>query len=274
MQSRTAPLSVTAVFVAAELLSVLVLIPTKSAVQPNTLYATAGAGSNLVALNLQAKTTRTIGSIGSPPSLALAFCPPGGVPYTITNLFNVPPMPLPQLATLNLGTGKAMPVSSAVIEPNDMMGMTCSHNGILYAIGQSDVSQPDTYNSLYTIDRITGEPTRIGSLGVNDGSGNDFLMSLAFAPDGKLYGASAGNMLNISSLFTIDVETGHATKVVDFSGVNSVMGLAIDGGGTFYVADFVPGSNIYTIDITTGTATSVQSTGLQFVHNIAFRVPF
>jgi hypothetical protein len=263
---------VTPVFAAATLLLSLVLIPAKSAVQPNPLYATAGAGTNLVAFNLEAKITKTIGSMGYPPSLALAFCPPGGlVPYTITNLFTSSPQ-LTQLATLNLDTGAATLVGSGPPPdlPNDIMGMTCSRNGTLYAVGQSDFTQPDTYNSLYVIDRVSGQPTRIGSLGVNDNTGDDFLMSLAFAPNGELYGA------NVFSLFKIDPKTGFATKVIDFSSnvAGNVMGLAIDSGGNFYVADFVLASQIYAVDTTTGVATSILKTGLMYVHNIAFRVPF
>jgi hypothetical protein len=85
-----------------------------------------------------------------------------------------------------------------------------------------------------------------------------------------LYGA------NVFALFKIDPNTGLATKVVDFGGpaFGNVMGLAIDSRGNFYVADFVPGSSIYVVDTTTGVATPILNTDKDFVHNIAFRVPF
>jgi DNA-binding beta-propeller fold protein YncE len=268
MDTVMRPKIVAAVFLGVTLSLLLVFTPARSAERPGLLYATSDAGTKLVAFSLETKTTRTIGGIGYPFSLSLAFCPPGKVPYTIINLFG----PSAQLATLNLGRGRATPVSSAVIQPNDMMGMTCSRDGTLYAIGQSDHTQPD-YNSLYTVDRVTGQPTLIGALGVDDGSGNDFLMSLAFAPDGKLYGANAGSANNVCSIFLIDPSTGHATKVVDLQGVGSVMGLAIDSDGNFYVADFVSGSRIYAVDTTTGVATPIMNTGKDFVHNIAFRTP-
>ncbi len=96
-------------------------------------------------------------------------------------------------------------------------------------------------------------------------------MALAFAPDGTLYGATD------VALYSFNTSTGFATKIVDFVGVTQpplVMGLAIDSAGTFYIADYVPGSRVYTVDTTTGAATPILKTGLAFVHNIAFRVPF
>jgi hypothetical protein len=57
------------------------------------LYATAAAGAAedsarvLIAIDLQARTVRVIGDIGIPTDASLAFCRPGGVPYTITNIF-------------------------------------------------------------------------------------------------------------------------------------------------------------------------------------------
>ena len=99
-------------------------------------------------------------------------------------------------------------------------------------------------------------------------------MALAFAHNGKLYGVNS-----TSTLFTIDTSTGEATKVVDlFTAPGQllplVMGLAIDSRGTIYVADWVPGSRVYTVDTTTGIVTPVLNTGLNLVHNIAFKVPF
>jgi hypothetical protein len=146
------------------------------------------------------------------------------------------------------------------------MGMTCSPDGTLYAIGQGDPTNHD-FNSLYTVDRKTGLATLIGSTGVKDQEPNfsGFLMALAFAPDGELYG------VNVSTLFRVNRKNGAATKVVNMLGVVSVMGLAIDEDGKFFVADWVPRSKIYSLDSGTGTATPILNTGLDFIHNIAFR---
>ena len=238
--------------------------PAKSAAHPTLLYATAEAGNKLVAFSLEAKRVRVIGDIGFPLSLPLAFCPPGGVPYTIANTFDANA----QLATLNLDTGAATQVGSPLGQALTIMGMTCSPDGTLYAIGQFDSANPD-FNSLYAVDRETGLASRIGSTGVQDQESpyGGFLMALAFAPDGTLYGA------NVSTLFRVDPSTGVATKVVDFVGVESVMGLAIDNSGNFYVSDWVAQSHIYAVNVNTGEATPTLNTGLPFVHNIAFKAP-
>jgi hypothetical protein len=78
---------------------------------------------------------------------------------------------------------------------------------------------------------------------------------------------------NVSTLFGNDPSTGEATKTVDFVGMMSVMGLAIDSDGNFCVCDFVSQSRIYAVDTTTGVATPILDTGLAYVHNIAFRTP-
>jgi hypothetical protein len=264
---------VTTVFAAATSVLSLMLTPAKSAVQPHLLYATSGAGTELVAFNLEERTTRTIGGIGIPFSLSLAFCPPGGlVPYTMTNTFGSA-----QLATINLETGAATPIGLPLGQQLNIMGMTCSREGTLYALGDSDPADRD-FNSLYTVNRESGLATRIGATGVQLSTEEDpffgFFMALAFAPDGTLYGA------NDIALYRINPSTGYATKIVDFAGVTqppSVMGLAIDSLGNFYVADFVPmppGSRVYRVDTSSGEATPILNTGLGYVHNIAFRVPF
>ena len=263
------------VFASMTLLLTLLLVftPAGSAVQPKPLYAIDSSQNNLVAFSLKAHTVTVIGPIG-PGALSLTFCPSGGlVPYTITSPFDPDKA---QLATLNLSTGAATLVGSPLPSGQtlDIMGMTCSREGTLYAIGQFDSSKLD-FNSLYTVDRETGQATRIGSTDVKVSADEDpglgFFMALAFAPDGTLYGA------NDIALYRIEPSTGHATKIVDFVGVTSppsVMGLAIDSRRIFYIADFVPASRVYTVNTTTGVVTPILNTGLAFVHNIAFRIPF
>lgn len=256
---------VTPVFAVVTLMAMLAFTPAASAQDPGLLYGTAAGGTELVAFNLHAGTVRVVGPTGFPGSLSLAFCRPGGRPYTITNMGNAS---LAQLATLDLSTGAATLVGSPLGQNLMVMGMTCSPDGTLYAVGQTDVLNPD-FNSLYTIDRDTGLASRVGSTDVVVPGGvySGFFMALDFAPDGTLYGA------NTSALYTIDPSTGHGTKVVDFSGVTMVMGLAIGKDWTFYVADYVAQSKIYAVDVTTGVATSILNTGLAKVHNIAFKAP-
>ncbi len=274
MRSRTKSKIAVAAFASITLLLLpsLMFTPARSAEQPSLLYATAEFGTKLVAFSLEAKTVRVIGDTGFPFSLGLAFCPPGGVPHTITNTFGAA-----QLATLNLGTGAATLVGSPLGQPLNIMAFTCSPDGTLYAIGQFNPTDP-AFNSLYTVNRETGLASLIGSTHVldpSDPSGSSgFLMALAFAPDGTLWGANSA-----STLFRVNTSTGEATKVVDLVHSTSarplvgVMGLAIDNDWNFYVSDFVPQSSIYAVNVGTGVATPILNTGLPFVHNIAFKAP-
>lgn len=123
MESRIA----TPVIVVVTLLLSLAITPAASAEDPGLLYGTAGMGSQLVAFNLKAGTVRVIGETGYPLSLALTFCRPWGMPYTITNTFS----PANQLATLDLDTGAATPVGSPLGETLGIMGLVCSRDGTL-----------------------------------------------------------------------------------------------------------------------------------------------
>ncbi len=267
---------VTALLAAGSLVISLPGTPTRSAGQPSLLYATLPLTplSQLAAFSLEANSVRVaggvVGKIGYPLSMALAFCPPGGVAYTITNIYGEPSIP-PQLATLNLGTGAATLVGSPLPLWEDPMALGCSPTGVLYTVAGSDPTNTfSEYDVLYTIDRTTGQLTRIGFTGHNDGSGyDDMFMALRFAPDGTLYGATP------FGLFTLDMTSGYATKVVDFSAnvAGSVMGLAIDSAGNFYVADLTADSHVYALDPYTGVATSILDTHLGYVHSIAFKNP-
>jgi hypothetical protein len=255
------------VFALLTLVLSLVFTPSGSAEEPGLLYGTAVGGTQLVAFNLNAGSVRVIGNTGFPGSAALAFCRPGGRPYTITNMGSASE----QLATLDLSTGAATLVGPPLGQSLGIMALTCSPDGTLYAVGQLNTADPD-FNSLYTVDRETGLASLIGATSVANG----FLMALDFAPDGTLYGANA------KSLFRIDPSTGHADKVVDFNGVTTVagvkrvMGLAIAKDGDFFISDYwpvPPASTVYALDITTGTATPILNTGLATVHAIAFKAP-
>ncbi len=255
----------TPVLIVVTLLLSFVFTQAGSAQEPGLLYGTAVGGTKLVAFDLEAESVRVIGDTGYPGSLSLAFCRPGVRPYTITNMGTAS---LAQLATLNLDTGAATLVGSPLGQNLMIMGMSCSPDGILYAVGQTDSNHPD-FNSLYTIDRSTGLASRVGPTGVYVSGGvfSGFFMALDFAPDGTLYGA------NTSALYTIDPATGLATKVIDFSGVTMVMGLAISQDWSFHVSDYVAQSAIHALDVSTGLAIPQLSTGLAKVHNITFKGP-
>ena len=238
---------IVAVFVlGVSLLFLLGLTPARSDEEQGLLYATIwGPSVQLATIDLQTETVNVIGNIEFTDSAALAICP-GGVAYTITNIFEEPSPSY--LAILDLHTAAARQVGSPLPPSLDIMGLGCSRHGILYAVGGSDpTNQLSEYNTLYVINRVTGQLKRIGFTGVNDLTGNDSLMALRFAPGGKLYGA------NPYSLYRINRFTGHAEKVVDFSNnvKGNVMGLAIDDDGNFYIAAYsgdptVPPCLLYT----------------------------
>lgn len=271
MQIKSALRIASAVLAAAGLLLLLSFSPARSDDERGLLYATVWPfpPSQVATVDLNTENVTVIGNTEFTDSAALAICP-GGVAYTITDIFEEPSPS--HLAILDLRTGAETQIGSPIPPGQDMMALECSRPGILYAVGGSDPTNSD-YNSLYVINRVTGQLYRIGSTGVNDTFGDDMFMALRFAPGGTLYAA------NVFSLYTIDTKAGLATKVVDFSDnvKGNVMGLAIEPNGNFYIADYnadptVP--QVYSLNPHTGQATPIVSAGYAFVHSIAFRVPF
>jgi hypothetical protein len=103
-------------------------------------------------------------------------------------------------------------------------------HGVLYAPG----------GGLNIIDTEDGSEQYIGDWGL----GNKFISSLAFAPDGTLYGTD--NEGPATSLYTIDPETAKATVVGPVG--EFVFGLDFGRDGTLYGAS----GEIFTIDVETG----------------------
>ena len=84
-----------------------------SAQEQGLLYATADAGTKLVAANLEAMRVRAIGGgIGFTRSLALAFCPPGRTAVHDNQHFrhNQGGVLHPSIYSLDLDTGLAPPI--------------------------------------------------------------------------------------------------------------------------------------------------------------------
>jgi len=267
MQIRTPSRIATAVVLGVSLTFLLGLTSARSDKERGFLYATIWPlpPSQVATIDLNTEAVKVIGNTEFTDSAALAICP-GGVAYTITNIFEEPSPS--HLAVLNLGTGAETQIGSPIPPGQDMMALECSRSGILYAVGGSDPTNSD-YNSLYAINRVTGQLYRLGSTRVNDGFGDDMFMALRFAPNGELYGA------NPSALYRIHRITGHAEKVVEFSDnvKGNVMGLAIDDDGNFYIADYTADSHIYSLDTRTGAATSILDATSVYspIHSIAFK---
>lgn len=237
----------------------------------STLFATGRIGTVLLAIDVEKGTTTVIGPTCQPGSASLAITRDGKTAYTVVKAVKGFPPGVTgadaQLAKIDLATGAATLVGGPMGGNLSVMGLTFAPNGVLYAAGDFDPSSP-TFNSLYTIDLTTGLATRVGSFGVGSTRSN-FIMSFTWDSEGNMFGASRMSLYRIHRHRT----TNAATKVVDFVGSSNVMGIAM-ADGKLFAADFVGPlptvSKIYGVNIETGLLTPLFSTGIAFVHNIAF----
>jgi hypothetical protein len=216
-------------------------------------------------------TTTDIGPIHT-GCAALAMSPSGRLVSMCGALFGNQ-----QLASFDTKTGLAtlfgVPVPGLAV-----MAMTFGPDGTLYAVGgctpngnpndlNTDCSgSAPNFNTLYTVNEVTGEFTRVGSTGAPQ-----YFMDLAIDRHGILYGVTT--TLNPSYvpaiLYRINPETGAATKIVNLVGSTTVMGLAFAPDGKLYATDFTGASGLYVIDPKTGFESAVAampfglSTGLE-----------
>src|SRR5262249_52269334 len=101
---------------------------------------------------------------------------------------------------------------------------------LLYAAGSSNSNTP-----IYTIDTATGVQTTLGNSGVPN------VQSLAFAPNGVLYGTTFSSGGGNMNLVTIDQTTGAATVVEAITPafgtntLNAATGLAFTSAGAAYL---------------------------------------
>jgi len=112
--------------------------------------------------------------------------------------------------------------------------------GVLYAAND---------DSLYTIDKLTGNATLIASLTAN--MGFDQLTSIAIHPNGVAYAIDVVN----SSLFQLNLTNGVLTHVFD---LNLGFGppahdMAFDSTGRLWVL-MIGGGGVYSVDVTTGVS--------------------
>lgn len=219
-------------------------------------------------------TTTDIGPIKGGGCASLAMSPSGTLLSMCGDLFGTQ-----KLASIDTKTGLAnlfgVPVPGLAI-----MAMAFAPNGILYAVGDCNPNGPNfecgpgpgsdpNYNSLYTVNEVTGAVTRVGSTGAPQ-----YFMDLAFDRDGNMFGETT--TLNPSYvpaiLYRINPETGAATKIVNLVGSNTVMGLVFAPDGKLYATDFTQNSGFYLIDPKTGFESAVAalpfglSSGLELAH--------
>jgi DNA-binding beta-propeller fold protein YncE len=206
-------------------------------------------------------TTTDIGPTKAGGCASLSMSPSGTLFSMCGDLFGTQ-----QLANIDtrtgLGTLLGVPVTGLAI-----MAMAFAPNGILYAVGDCNPNGPNfecgpgpgpdpNYNSLYTVNEVTGAVTRVGSTGAPQ-----YFMDLAFDRDGNLFGVTT--TLNPSYvpaiLYRINPATGAATKIVNLVGSNSVMGLALAPDGKMYATDFTQSPGLYLIDPKTGFERAVAA---------------
>jgi hypothetical protein len=172
-----------------------------------------------------------------------------------------------QLTSFDTKTGLAtlfgVPVPGLAI-----MAMAFGRDGTLYVVGgcypNGDPNNLNTdcnsaapnFNSLYTVNVVTGAITLVGPTGAPE-----YFMDLAVDRHGDLWGVTS--CLNPcyapAVLYRINPETGAATKVVNLVGSNTVMGLAFAPDGKLYANDFVGNSGFYLVDPKTGFETAVAA---------------
>jgi hypothetical protein len=220
-----------------------------------TLFAMGEAGAELLLIDVEKGTVEVVGPTGvAPQSLALAISPGWRTAYTVAHTQDPA---LAHLAKIDLATGAESVAGSNPLGQNlYVMGMTLSRSGVLYAAGDFIPTSP-TFNSLYTIDTNTGLATRIGSFDVGtakmdfimslsfDPSGHLFgasqnsiyridpatgaatkvvdivgatrVMGLAFDQQGKLYASDYIPLPKGSTIYTVDLTTGHFTPLIQTS---------------------------------------------------------
>jgi hypothetical protein len=216
--------------------------------------------SELWAIEVNGSTVSTtdIGPSGFCASLAIS--PSGTLLSMCGPLFGTE-----QLASLDPRTGHAtifgVPVSGLAV-----MSMTFGPDGTLYAVGDCNPGgaafdcgggPPDpNYNSLYTVNEVTGTFTRVGSTGAPE-----YFMDLTFDREGNMLGVTTTLLPSYvpAVLYRINVHTGAATKITDLVGSNTLMGLGLGRNGKLYANDFVLNPGLYLVDPKTGLETAIAS---------------
>lgn len=231
----------------------------------NVYYTTSGstAAVELWAIRVAGSkiTTTDIGPINAGGCASLAMSPSGTLLSMCGNLFGTQ-----QLASIDTKTGHGT-LFGAPVPGLAIMAMTFGPDGVLYAVGDCNPNgqpldcgpgtNPDpNYNSLYTVDVVSGAVTRIGSTGASE-----YFMDLAFDRHGNLWGVTSSLQPSYipAVLYRINTETGLATKITNLVGSSTVMGLAFAPDGKLYATDFTANPGLYLVDPKTGFESAVAA---------------
>lgn len=229
-------------------------------------YSISEAASDLIAIHVQGvnKTTTPIGPTGGGGCISLALSPWGTLYSMCGPLFGTQ-----HLATIDRGTGLAT-VFGTGVSGLAVMAMKFGPDGSLYAVGNCNPVAGECAgpNSLYKVDVRSGVLAPVGPTGAPL-----YFMDLALDSHGNMYGVTCPLSPSngpLSTLYTINLATGAATKVVDLVGSTSIMGLSFDQEkNKLYATDFYSiNSALYEVDLKTGFLTPVATTGYGFSSNL------
>ena len=205
--------------------------------------------------------TKDIGPINAGGCASLAMSPSGTLLSMCGDLFGIQ-----RLASIDTKTGQGT-LFGAPVPGLAIMAMAFGPDGVLYAVGDCNPNGqpldcgpgpgPDpNYNSLYTVNVVTGEVTRIGPTGAPE-----FFMDLAFDRHGNLWGVTSSLQPSYipAVLYRINTETGAATKIVNLVGSSTLMGLAFAPDGKLYATDFTANPGLYLVDPKTGFESAIAA---------------
>lgn len=269
MTKRLVILTLTAMTFAAVLESRSLMAATPSGNEDgqtrHVYYTTASStpGEELWAIEVTGSkiTTTDIGPINAGGCASLAMSPSGTLLSMCGDLFGSQ-----RLASIDTKTGHGT-MFGVSVPGLAIMAMSFAPNGVLYAVGDCNPngayldcgpgpnSDPN-YNSLYTVDVVTGAVTRVGPTGAPE-----FFMDLAVDRHGNLWGVTSSLQPSYipAVLYRIDTETGAATKITNLVGSSTVMGLAFAPDGKLYATDFTANPGLYLVDPKTGFESAVAA---------------
>jgi hypothetical protein len=141
------------------------------------------------------------------------------------------------------------PIATAAGARPDITDFALAPDGTLYGI---------SFSTLYTIDKSNGAAVEVGDLGVSTAN------ALAFASDGKLFGAT-----NTGTFFQVNVTNGNATEIGSLgAGVVADGDIVFAPGSGILYGTVVQGGDVVlvTIDPATGQATRVSTSELGFTN--------
>jgi outer membrane protein assembly factor BamB len=241
----------------------------------HNISAGPNASANDGALAIVDQNTAAITIIGHPAGVAriagLAFDATGALFATTQPPGGFPPPPGPNGASNLL---RLDPVTGVIIT-----SVPVTANGTPINIADLAV-QPGTDSlfgvrgpndggggpgNLYVIDRMTGVATLLGNTG-------HFFDTIAFAPDGTLYLASADRGMGPTNSQLSVIDPTNAATIRSVATEDFLGALAVRSDGVIFGGNGDDGE-LFTINPLTGAETLIGSTGLSFVGDLDFAVP-